>query len=194
VGSSSTRSATHGNWSIEFQWARDRWLHVVRHSNADYASEFRSVEGEPNADSPLSPVFQELQVEQPEPGVTEFQAFGRCGRTVCSAAIRISNAGVLFDVCMRNQSAAAPTCRLSTYDLSVASRDSSSPRNGQRSAATLSSAFLADEIDSRCAAPEIVCEERPNAGPRCFIAAQGPQIAPQNRTVRWRYRIGVREA
>jgi len=76
---------SHGSTTAEFEWAGDRWRHVVTTASARWVS----LEG-PDTDDPhwpASPVLVEVTT-QPLPGGTAVLGVGLVGRSHCSLSVR----------------------------------------------------------------------------------------------------------
>lgn len=103
---------------VQLLWERapDRWRHRLL---ADERVLLTSEEGDGTDLFPPSPAYQEMLIESPEPGISEFQLMGLSGRTVYSASVRVNERERIidFDCCARIKQEETTTRSIATYRL-----------------------------------------------------------------------------
>lgn len=111
---------TAGDLRLECRLEADRWQHcVLIWQDGLYTPLLESLEGDPSDSFPPSPAFQELMLEKKSDGCQEVQLFGRAGKNLYAAAIRVDmEAGeIAFDVSVRMRGDQSPQSMASSYRL-----------------------------------------------------------------------------
>lgn len=209
--------------TIRFEYVVDRWRHVIRLSGSNGAgacstcdcdtAEIASVEGTADDFSPASPVFQELQVEEIDAATREFQLFGRCGKIICSTAVRIGPAGIEFDTCTRHPANASAGIVSSTYAVVSNGKSRQTLSSAEKAEFTVELAprhrLILEALDfattaSRLDAKKSDGSDHADAGNRCLLTPTVDGFAvtvarmgvaetaihrPVAATMRWKYRI-----
>ncbi|QDT49653.1 hypothetical protein Pan258_37080 [Symmachiella dynata] len=96
----------------------DRWQHTLSVSTGGkWVDVLSSLEGSPQDESPASPVFQELLLDEKHAQLTEVQMFGRSGKCLYAVAVGMNTETKIldFDVSARFVGAEMPKRVTSSY-------------------------------------------------------------------------------
>lgn len=168
--------ATAG-WRLEFRLNGGRFEHVVcRLKGGRFVELIRSLEGPEQHEWPVSPPFQELQVQRSPSGVHAALLVGRAGRSHWSASIELVEAAdlVRFDVAGRIHE--QPSWLGSCYTLNQAWK--------------LVGGALLLGGEARLVADSLEVQEPQSPGtPAILRLAASPAPPPYPQTVRWKYSL-----